>query len=401
MSDQQIFQFVFNAGFSTAEKVTNVSGRGVGMDVVRTNIQKIGGSIELSSVAGHGSTFVIKIPLTLAIVSALIVAGAGLRFALPQICVLELVGVDGGGAHQVETIRETPLLRLRDRLLPLVVPARPAADRHGAAAGRTRGTPEYFVVVTQVGSRRLGIIVDEVFDTEEIVVKPVTPMLREIPFFSGNTILGDGGVVMILDPNGIAASVGEGQVSADDRPSRKRARRPPLQPDGLPCRRPLAQGGADGAGRATGEHRRRAVERAGGRDVIQYRGHMMPLISRQPGVRAARQRSAAGAGLCRARAHRRPDRRRDPRHRRRRHEGRVPGHRRGRHRQRRHRRQGNRARRRRAIPHRGLSRLVRHRRGGFAGSRSASAEEAPAAGRRQRLLHAPAGAQARRSPATR
>lgn len=283
MSDQQIFQFVFNAGFSTAEKVTNVSGRGVGMDVVRTNIQKIGGSIELSSVAGHGSTFVIKIPLTLAIVSALIVSVGGLRFALPQLCVLELVGVDGGSDARLETIRQTPLLRLRDRLLPLVDLRgllKVGDALAGDAAGEKRPT---FVVVTQVGQLRFGIIVDEVFDTEEIVVKPVNPMLRDIRYYAGNTILGDGGVVMILDPNGIAEAVGQRSTQSEKDAA-------------------VSENAADASSRllvfrAGGQTQKAIpvelvarleeidlsnVETSQGRPMIQYRGHLMPLVACDP-----------------------------------------------------------------------------------------------------------------------
>ncbi len=120
MSDQQVHQFIFRAGFSTAAKVTSVSGRGVGMDVVRTNIEKIGGTVELKSALGKGSTFVIKIPLTLAIVSALIVGSCGERFAIPQISVVELVRASGNSEHRIERIHGTPVLRLRNRLLPLV-----------------------------------------------------------------------------------------------------------------------------------------------------------------------------------------------------------------------------------------------------------------------------------------
>src|SRR5690349_10503858 len=120
MSEQQIQQFIFKPGFSTAAKVTSVSGRGVGMDVVRTNIEKIGGTVEMKSQRGQGSTFVIKIPLTLAIVSALIVECAGERFAIPQISVVELVRAAAKSENNIEWLNNAPVLRLRDRLLPLV-----------------------------------------------------------------------------------------------------------------------------------------------------------------------------------------------------------------------------------------------------------------------------------------
>jgi two-component system chemotaxis sensor kinase CheA len=204
MSEEQIQRFIFRPGFSTASTVTAVSGRGVGMDVVKTNIERIGGTIELKSSAGRGSTFTIKIPLTLAIVSALIVEAGGERFAIPQISVVELVraamAAQSGSDAVIERISNTPVLRLRDRLLPLVNLAELLGLGDGAEAG--------IIVVAQVGAALLGIMVDRVFDTEEIVVKPVAPILRHITLFSGNTILGDGSVIMILDPNGIARATG-------------------------------------------------------------------------------------------------------------------------------------------------------------------------------------------------
>src|SRR6185503_4647959 len=205
MSDQQIQQYVFKAGFSTAAKVTSVSGRGVGMDVVKTNIEKIGGTVEMRSAAGKGTTFFIKIPLTLAIVSALIVECASERFAIPQISVVELVRATTNGELKVERIKDTPVLRLRNRLLPLVS----LRKLLQLDASEVKSEDDTFIIVTQVGTYSFGIMVDRVFDTEEIVVKPVAPILRHLSLFSGNTILGDGSVIMILDPNGIAASTGE------------------------------------------------------------------------------------------------------------------------------------------------------------------------------------------------
>ncbi len=210
MPDSQIRNLVFHAGFSTAEKVTAVSGRGVGMDVVRTNIERIGGTIDVQSTEGQGSTFSIKIPITLAIVSALVVAAGGERFAIPQISVVELVraGVDA----PIERISRTPVLRLRNRLLPLVR----LSELLGLGESDNTGRESDYVVVTQVGANTFGIIVDRVFDTEDIVVKPLAPILRHLSVFSGNTILGDGSVIMILDPNGIAraADVSLGRESA-------------------------------------------------------------------------------------------------------------------------------------------------------------------------------------------
>jgi len=218
MSEDEIRRFIFHAGFSTAAAVTSVSGRGVGMDVVKTNIERINGTIDLNSRFGRGSQFLIKIPLTLAIVSALIVGTAGERFAIPQISVVEIVLPGAQTDIVLETIDNVKVLRLRDRLLPLVSMSR--ILRLDAGAGATAigeaNAAERIVVVVSVGTQRLGLIVEQVFDTEEIVVKPVAPVIRHIPLFSGNTILGDGSVVMILDPLGIARESGLG-AGADAR----------------------------------------------------------------------------------------------------------------------------------------------------------------------------------------
>ena len=209
MSDEQIMQYIFKPGFSTAEKVTSVSGRGVGMDVVRTNIEKIGGTVSLSSAYGKGSTFHIKIPLTLAIVSVLLIEAGGQRFAVPQINVLELVRVGAHADYKVETINHSSVLRLRDKLLPLArlrdileIDTSPVAESHGEEN-------DCYVVVLRIGTADVGLIVDKIYDTEEIVVKPVNMVLGDIDVYSGNTILGDGSVIMILDPNGIAKHFGE------------------------------------------------------------------------------------------------------------------------------------------------------------------------------------------------
>ena len=213
MSDASVFRFIMRAGFSTAATVTAVSGRGVGMDVVRANIERIGGTIDIASQPGRGATFTIKIPLTLAIVPALIVGCAGERFAVPQISVIELVRASGSGEHRIERISDAAVLRLREKLLPLVdlqsllgLGARNDGDRTAA---------ERLIIVTQVGASHFGIIVDHVYDTEEIVVKPVAPLLKGLGVYSGNTILGDGSVCMIIDPNGIVARVGRVDVAPD------------------------------------------------------------------------------------------------------------------------------------------------------------------------------------------
>ncbi|MGH6768168.1 MAG: chemotaxis protein CheA, partial [Xanthobacteraceae bacterium] len=204
MSDTQIQRFIFTPGFSTAEKVTSVSGRGIGMDVVRANIDQIGGTIDVRSIVGQGTIFIIKIPLTLAIVSALIVQCGTERFAIPQLAVVELVRVRNNSEHRIERIKDAAVLRLRSKLLPLIR-LKTLLQIDAAAEGDVENG---FIVVTQVGSQMFGIVVDGIFHTEEIVVKPMSSRLRSISMFCGNTILGDGSVIMIVDPNGIAHSMG-------------------------------------------------------------------------------------------------------------------------------------------------------------------------------------------------
>ena len=212
MTEAQVHKFIFAPGFSTAAAVTSVSGRGVGMDVVRTNIDQIGGTIDVKSVPGEGSSFTIKIPLTLAIVSALIVEAAGDRFAIPQLAVVELVRARANSEHRIERIKDTPVLRLRNKLLPLMHLKKLLKIDDGTSTDPENG----FIVVTQVGSQTFGIVVDGVFHTEEIVVKPMSTKLRHIAMFSGNTILGDGAVIMIVDPNGIAQSLGASGIAQNE-----------------------------------------------------------------------------------------------------------------------------------------------------------------------------------------
>ncbi len=322
MSESQIHRFIFKAGFSTAAEVTSVSGRGVGMDVVRTNIELIGGMVDVKSERGAGSTFIIKIPLTLAIVSALIVESSGQRFAIPQLSVVELVRTHNNADHRIEMINDTPVLRLRNKLLPLITlsklldlqfaedvisetsDAPVAIEEEGsptaeeteveAAAPETDAAEDaeptgeneednHFVVVIQVGAQLFGIVVDSVFDTEEIVVKPMSSMLRDISLFSGNTILGDGSVIMIIDPNGIAEAVASEtatpteeaeeeaaaqQFSNDDTTTVLLFRAVSEEPKAVPLSLVTR----------LEELQVSEIERANGRDLVQYRGVLMPLV---------------------------------------------------------------------------------------------------------------------------
>jgi two-component system chemotaxis sensor kinase CheA len=279
MTEAQIHKFIFAPGFSTAAAVTPVSGRGVGMDVVRTNIDQIGGTIDVKSVAGEGSSITVKIPLTLAIVSALIVEAAGDRFAIPQLSVVELVRARANSEHRIERIKDTAVLRLRNKLLPLVHLKKLLKIDDGSSADPENG----FIVVTQVGSQTFGIVVDGVFHTEEIVVKPMSTKLRHIEMFSGNTILGDGAVIMIIDPNGIAKALGTSvdaahAIAEDNAASRggcaeqltsllvfrAGTHQPKAVPLGLVTR--LEEIAAD------------KIELSNSRYMVQYRDQLMPLV---------------------------------------------------------------------------------------------------------------------------
>jgi two-component system chemotaxis sensor kinase CheA len=278
MSDAQVAKFIFHPGFSTAQAVTSVSGRGVGMDVVKTNIELIGGTVDIRSEPGRGTTFTIKIPLTLAIVAALIVASKDQRYAIPQVAVLELVRVTPGSEHTIERLNGTPVLRLRERLLPIV----PLSKVLGLSGEETADAG--FVVVTQVGRQRFGILVDGVFHTEEIVVKPMSSKLRHIQLFSGNTILGDGAVVLIVDPNGLARMVGsgseDGPLGADEVGEQAGAR------DEETTTMLVFRGGGESLKAVPlslvtrlEEIDASTIEWVSGRPLVQYRGRLMPLVA--------------------------------------------------------------------------------------------------------------------------
>ena len=286
MAPAQIHSFIFAPSFSTARTVTKVSGRGVGMDVVRANIDQIGGTIDVKSVRGKGTSFSIKIPLTLAIVSALIVEAGGDRFAIPQLAVVELVRARGNSEHRIEHIRDAAVLRLRNKLLPLVnlkalLKLAAAEDRHDGNG---------FIVVTQVGSQMFGIVVDAVFHTEEIVVKPMSSKLRSIAMFAGNTILGDGSVIMIIDPNGVAQSIGSAIAARDAETSESADE---ARPDDAPAESMLLFRAGSPQLKAVPlslvtrleEIEVAAIETSNGRSLVQYRGQLMPLVPVADGMR--------------------------------------------------------------------------------------------------------------------
>ena len=290
MSERELLNLIFLPGFSTAEKVTNISGRGVGMDVVRTNIEKIGGTIEIQSRVGRGTTFRIKIPLTLAIIPALIVSSGGERYAIPQLSLVELVRVTpGSGQREIELIHGVPVYRLRGHLLPLVylnrllLPHCETDPFSGRLAG-DEGTGAINIIVLQTEGRQFGLVVDAVNDTGEIVVKPLSRQLKGIPVFAGATIMGDGCVALILDVTGIAQQsdvISETrhralvESSADETVTETEARQSLLivsTPDAGRMAIPLSS-----VARLE-EFPLSSIERAGQHRVVQYRGSILYLV---------------------------------------------------------------------------------------------------------------------------
>ncbi len=281
LNEREILNLVFLPGFSTAEKVTELSGRGVGMDVVKSNIEKIGGVVEIQSALGRGTKVKIRIPLTLTIIPALIVScGAG-RYAVPQVNVVELLRLEGNEPGRcIEMIHAMPVLRLRGRLLPIV-------NLHEALdLERTQEEVREVarnVLVLKADKTQFGLVVDDIGGFEEIVVKPLAKELAGIPVFAGATIMGDGRVALILDAHGIARYA---TIASEMQSQSERAGLPNPAPD-APDRRPLLLFDLGDEGRIAVpleavsrlEHiSKAAVERTGGHEVVQCRGGIMPLI---------------------------------------------------------------------------------------------------------------------------
>lgn len=272
MDSARVLQLIFRAGLSTAERVTSVSGRGVGMDVVKTNVEKIGGTVEIQSRPQKGSVFRVRIPLTLAIVSSLIVACGSHRFAVARSNIVELVKPMRDRDPRLETINGVGVLRLRDRLLPVV------ELRQVLAIGERDAGDDGIVLVIRAGGESCGLLVDAVVDTEEIVVKPVSGVLRSLPHYAGSTILGDGSAVLIIDAVSIVGQAGKVRENVNDEVA-------------------LIKRGAETADQwvltETGAGRRKMVplrlierlemiegsriEIADGRPVVQYRGTLVPV----------------------------------------------------------------------------------------------------------------------------
>ena len=289
MSDRDIDNLIFLPGVSTAEKVSNVSGRGVGMDVVKTNMEKIGGTVDVQSMAGKGTTIRVKIPLTLAIIPALMVTSGGERFAIPQVSLLELVRLEGGEADQgMEMVHGAPVYRLRGRLLPLVYLNRQLHLAPASAPGATAGSAANIVVV-QADGREFGLVVDEITDTEEIVVKPLGKQLKGLTAYSGATIMGDGRVALILDILGLAQRAGvisESRGSGLHKNGKEKAECTSAEESRANHQTVLVVECGEQGRMAIPlslvarleEFPNAAIEWVGPQEVMQYRGRIIPLI---------------------------------------------------------------------------------------------------------------------------
>jgi len=288
LGERETLDLIFRPGFSTAEQITSVSGRGVGMDVVRTNIEGIGGAVEVNNRPGHGTTFKVKIPLTLAIIPALVVTTAGDRFAIPQVNLLELVRLEPGSGARIESVQGTPVYRLRGKILPIVALSDELHLTTDENVTDDEESPEneeapVNLVVLQAEDRQFGLIVGEINDTEEIVVKPLAAQMEGIAAFSGCTIMGDGAVALIIDVHGLARRsgvLGEGAehraLDVDHSSHDDGSVAEPLL---------VVEIGADGRGAIPlplvsrlEDFARDDVELSAGVDVVQYRGGIMRLV---------------------------------------------------------------------------------------------------------------------------
>jgi two-component system chemotaxis sensor kinase CheA len=274
MSEADVLQLIFAPGFSTAEQVTNVSGRGVGMDVVRTNIERIGGTVELSSVVGHGSTFTLRIPLTLAIMPALGITCGGASYAVPQNTVVEVVRVPADDRKQhVAKAQGAMVLRWRETLIPLV-------DLRTVLGAPPAPKGDLLALLVLAEGRTFALSIDGLEDTAEIVVKPLGAHLADVDVLAGATILGDGRISLILDILGLA------QRTSVVREGRRRARTEKVEEVGpatapvLVCRAPT-----DARLAIPLEHVRRlvevpasAIEPVAGGEAVQLDGSVVPVV---------------------------------------------------------------------------------------------------------------------------
>jgi two-component system chemotaxis sensor kinase CheA len=311
LGDRELVDLVFLPGFSTADRVTQFSGRGVGMDVVRTNVEKIGGTVAIESWLGRGTKIKMKIPLTLAIIPALTITSAGDRYAIPQVSLLELVRLEGEQALRgIELIRGAPVYRLRGNLLPLVYLSQQLQMEQARSSRPEAGDGAINIVVLQADDRPFGLVVDAIHDTEEIVVKPLQKQIKGISVFAGATIMGDGKVALILDVLSLAQKA---KVITGVR-ERALAEKPTTSAEPAADRQTVLLFATHGGGRMAiplslvdrlEEFPRSALERVGPFEVVQYRNEILPLVPVSRLLR--RQQTTAG----RPGARRRPVRSRE------------------------------------------------------------------------------------------
>jgi two-component system, chemotaxis family, sensor kinase CheA len=287
MSEGELLNLVFLPGFSTAEKVTNLSGRGVGMDVVKTNIDRVNGTVDLQSYAGKGTTIKIKIPLTLAIVRAVIIQSNGKRFAIPQVNIQELVRLEADRVQaEIESVHGVPVYRMRGRLLPLVYlnEELKLAKQAGKEIDQDEATN---IVVLQANEHPFGLVVNEINDSEEIVVKPLSKQLRGLKIFAGATIMGDGKVALILDVVGLAQNASILSEVRDGALAEKTAEVLADRDQNRAEKQSFLLFAGPDDGRMAVPLRTVArleefpaslVEKSGGEWVVQYRGKILPLI---------------------------------------------------------------------------------------------------------------------------
>jgi two-component system chemotaxis sensor kinase CheA len=292
LTEREITNLIFEPGFSTAATVTNVSGRGVGMDVVKTNIEKIGGTVEVQSRLGQGCTVRMKIPLTLAIIPALIVTTGGDRYALPQASLMEMIRLEGKRVRQgVEWIQGAAVTRLRERLLPVVYLDRELRlnvedDKRTWLTGDEAEPQVINIVVLRADGRQFGLIVDEINDTEEIVVKPLSHQLKGCNTYAGAAIMGDGRVALILDILGlaqrarVASEVPHGAATASDQvPVSASSFLEPNKPMLLfQCGERSRMAVDLSLVSRLEEFSPESVEISADHEVVQYRGEIMPLV---------------------------------------------------------------------------------------------------------------------------
>src|SRR5579871_916592 len=290
LTEREAVNLLFLPGFSTAKTVTNVSGRGVGMDVVKSNIEKIGGVVDIFSRAGEGSTVKLKIPLTLAIIPGLVVStgnyrsaprssvgtAVGERFIIPQVSLVELIRLDEqGSGGQIEHVHGTPVYRRRGSLLPLAY----LKDVLGLAASGKSNVVN--IVVLQAEDRQFGLVVDSINDTQEIVVKPLSKQLKGLTVYAGATIMGDGRVALILDVLGIGQRSG---VLAESPEQPRAAVQQKAQASELQRLLLFRAGSFERLAVPLSlvarleEFPLSSIERAGGRQVVQYRDRILPLV---------------------------------------------------------------------------------------------------------------------------